>query len=77
MQKNLLNIITIQRYLLLQPKLIRHSYSIYFIIYMFFYRIKPVILGNGRCIQSDAVISGYEVPKGVCVLIILFTFGSK
>ncbi|KAM3957190.1 putative cytochrome P450 49a1 [Aphomia sociella] len=27
-------------------------------------RIKPVILGNGRCIQSDAVISGYEVPKG-------------
>lgn len=29
------------------------------------YRIKPVILGNGRCIQSDAVISGYSVPKGV------------
>ncbi|OWR45707.1 putative cytochrome P450 49a1 [Danaus plexippus plexippus] len=27
-------------------------------------RIKPVILGNGRCIQSDAVIAGYEVPKG-------------
>ncbi|XP_049876993.1 probable cytochrome P450 49a1 [Pectinophora gossypiella] len=27
-------------------------------------RIKPVILGNGRCIQSDAVISGFEVPKG-------------
>ncbi|KAG6451181.1 hypothetical protein O3G_MSEX006991 [Manduca sexta] len=27
-------------------------------------RIKPVILGNGRCIQSDTVISGYEVPKG-------------
>ncbi|KPJ09613.1 putative cytochrome P450 49a1 [Papilio machaon] len=27
-------------------------------------RIKPVILGNGRCIQSDAIISGYEVPKG-------------
>ncbi|CAH1640354.1 unnamed protein product [Spodoptera littoralis] len=27
-------------------------------------RIKPVILGNGRCIQSDAVISGYSVPKG-------------
>ncbi|XP_045501790.1 probable cytochrome P450 49a1 [Colias croceus] len=27
-------------------------------------RIKPVILGNGRCIQSDVVISGYEVPKG-------------
>ncbi|XP_021183091.3 probable cytochrome P450 49a1 [Helicoverpa armigera] len=27
-------------------------------------RMKPVILGNGRCIQSDAVISGYEVPKG-------------
>ncbi|CAH2042516.1 unnamed protein product, partial [Iphiclides podalirius] len=27
-------------------------------------RMRPVILGNGRCIQSDAVISGYEVPKG-------------
>ncbi|XP_068620505.1 probable cytochrome P450 49a1 [Battus philenor] len=27
-------------------------------------RIKPVILGNGRCIQSDAIVSGYEVPKG-------------
>ncbi|XP_072942700.1 probable cytochrome P450 49a1 [Epargyreus clarus] len=27
-------------------------------------RIKPVILGNGRCIQSDAVISGFQVPKG-------------
>ncbi|CAG9795631.1 unnamed protein product [Diatraea saccharalis] len=27
-------------------------------------RIKPVILGNGRCIQTDAVISGYKVPKG-------------
>ncbi|XP_046970537.1 probable cytochrome P450 49a1 [Vanessa cardui] len=27
-------------------------------------RMKPVILGNGRCLQSDAVISGYEVPKG-------------
>ena len=32
---------------------------------VFFFRIKPVILGNGRCIQTDAVISGYEVPKGV------------
>ncbi|XP_063385836.1 probable cytochrome P450 49a1 [Cydia fagiglandana] len=31
-------------------------------------RIKPVILGNGRCIQSDAVISGYEVPKGCHVV---------
>ncbi|GBP13823.1 Probable cytochrome P450 49a1 [Eumeta japonica] len=27
-------------------------------------RMKPVILGNGRCIQSEAVISGYRVPKG-------------
>ncbi|XP_045778048.1 probable cytochrome P450 49a1 [Maniola jurtina] len=27
-------------------------------------RIKPVILGNGRSIQSDAIISGYQVPKG-------------
>ncbi|XP_039759107.1 probable cytochrome P450 49a1 [Pararge aegeria] len=27
-------------------------------------RMKPVILGNGRSIQSDAIISGYQVPKG-------------
>ncbi|CAK1584691.1 unnamed protein product [Parnassius mnemosyne] len=31
-------------------------------------RIKPVILGNGRCIQSNTVISGYEVPKGCHVV---------
>lgn len=27
----------------------------------------PVVLGNGRSLQSDTVISGYHVPKGVCV----------
>lgn len=25
----------------------------------------PVILGNGRSLQSDTVLSGYVVPKGV------------
>lgn len=28
-------------------------------------RMFPVVLGNGRSLQSDAVISGYNVPKGV------------
>lgn len=28
-------------------------------------RIKPVVIGNGRSLQSDAIIAGYEVPKGV------------
>lgn len=25
----------------------------------------PVIIGNGRSLQSDAVIAGYKIPKGV------------
>jgi cytochrome P450 len=28
-------------------------------------RMYPVVLGNGRNLQSDAVICGYRVPKGV------------
>lgn len=28
-------------------------------------RMYPVIIGNGRSLQKDAVISGYNVPKGV------------
>lgn len=28
-------------------------------------RMYPVVLGNGRSLQSDTVISGYNVPKGV------------
>lgn len=28
-------------------------------------RMYPVVLGNGRSLQSDAIISGYHVPKGV------------
>jgi cytochrome P450 family 49 subfamily A len=31
-------------------------------------RMYPVVLGNGRNLQSDAVISGYRVPKGVITL---------
>lgn len=30
----------------------------------------PVVIGNGRNLQSDAVISGYNVPKGVRILIV-------
>jgi cytochrome P450 family 49 subfamily A len=25
----------------------------------------PVIIGNGRSLQSDTVIGGYRIPKGV------------
>lgn len=28
-------------------------------------RMYPVVLGNGRSLQSDTVINGYNVPKGV------------
>lgn len=29
------------------------------------FRLYPVVIGNGRNLQSDAVISGFHVPKGV------------
>lgn len=32
-------------------------------------RMYPVVLGNGRSLQSDAVIAGYNVPKGVSFMI--------
>jgi cytochrome P450 family 49 subfamily A len=28
-------------------------------------RMYPVIIGNGRSLTSDAIIGGYQVPKGV------------
>lgn len=28
-------------------------------------RMYPVIIGNGRSLQSETIISGYRVPKGV------------
>lgn len=28
-------------------------------------RMKPVVLGNGRSLQTDSVICGFNVPKGV------------
>lgn len=27
----------------------------------------PVVIGNGRNLQTDAVIFGYHVPKGVSI----------
>jgi len=29
------------------------------------YSMRPVVIANGRSLQSDAVINGYHVPKGV------------
>ncbi|KAJ8925936.1 hypothetical protein NQ315_009788 [Exocentrus adspersus] len=31
-------------------------------------RMYPVIIGNGRSLQSDAVLAGYKVPKGTHVI---------
>lgn len=31
-------------------------------------RMYPVVIGNGRCLQSDAVVGGYHVPKGTHVI---------
>lgn len=36
-------------------------------------RMYPVVLGNGRSLQSDAIISGYRVPKGVNIKLCYFT----
>jgi len=33
-------------------------------------RMVPVVIGNGRSLQSDAVICGYNVPKGVSILLL-------
>lgn len=37
-------------------------------------RMYPVVLGNGRSLQSDAVICGYNVPKGVMLLKLFHNF---
>ena len=29
------------------------------------FRMYPVVIANGRSLQSDAVINGYHIPKGV------------
>lgn len=33
-------------------------------------RMYPVVIGNGRNLQSDAIINGYHVPKGVSMIAI-------
>lgn len=34
----------------------------------FFFRMYPVIIGNGRSLQSESIIGGYHVPKGVATI---------
>lgn len=36
-------------------------------VFSFSFRMYPVVIGNGRNLQSDAVIAGYHVPKGVYI----------
>ncbi|XP_015596996.1 probable cytochrome P450 49a1 isoform X2 [Cephus cinctus] len=31
-------------------------------------RMYPVVIGNGRCMTKDTIISGYQIPKGVQVV---------
>lgn len=37
--------------------------------YLLFFRMYPVVIGNGRCMTKDTVIKGYHIPKGVSVKI--------
>jgi hypothetical protein len=34
-------------------------------LFIFCFRMYPVIIGNGRSLQADTVIGGYRIPKGV------------
>jgi len=27
----------------------------------------PVVIGNGRCMTKETIISGYKIPKGVSI----------
>lgn len=36
--------------------------------YSFFSRVFPIVLGMGRTLDKDLVLSGYLIPKGVCCL---------
>ena len=38
----------------------------------FFSRLKPVVLGNGRTLQMDTVIAGYQIPKNVLRFLVNF-----
>lgn len=58
------------RYILLSFKCILFcfvSFMFYDIICYNIFRMYPVVIGNGRNLQSDAVIFGYHVPKGVSI----------
>lgn len=41
--------------------LLIHKFSTFSLLH----RMYPVVIGNGRSLQSDAVIGGYHIPKGV------------
>lgn len=36
-------------------------------------RMYPVVIANGRSLQTDAVIAGYHIPKGVSMVYIYYT----
>jgi len=37
----------------------------------------PVVIGNGRCMTKDTVISGYKIPAGVSWYEFIFTNGDE
>ncbi|KAG5674551.1 hypothetical protein PVAND_004509 [Polypedilum vanderplanki] len=40
-------------------------------------RMYPVVLGNGRSLQSDAIICGYNIPKGTHVIFPHYVLSNK
>lgn len=35
----------------------------------FYFRLFPVVIGNGRQLSKDTVIGGYNIPKGVSIML--------
>lgn len=35
-----------------------------------FSRMRPVVIGNGRCTTEETIIGGFRVPEGVCSFIL-------
>ena len=53
---------------ILQPFLV--NYLISKLLQNYYHnRMMPAVMGNGRIIDKDIVLSGYRVPRGVCCIL--------
>ena len=45
-------------------------------LFVFCFRMFPVIIGNGRSLQADTIIGGFRIPKGVRYIAVFFNVSS-